>query len=595
VGCRVSAVCLAAMDVDTDNFEDALALFEQHLPRAAFVALDLEMTGISGPPDTRSSQGDVPQVQYEKARAVVTRPYNIVQVGICLFEEPRPRQFVCRPFNVYVFPRPFSEFAGGKSIQVEDNYMGLSASSMIFLAGNGLDFNRWVGKGVSYVDAAQEQDLLRGINTSGGETGAGEGGASSARGIPETTKPQDATFIEETLRKVEAFAASGGAEMRLPSANKFLALILRLRIGEKFPKLVVEKRPGASNPHWEERWVVNLSDDQRRQRDETAKQRILSHIGFRRMWNSLRSHRRPVVFHNGFFDLLFMCEAFEGALPHSLDAFKKIVIGQFPNLFDTKVLAESAELSGLLGKGVRSSLPELSSALASRLRHQPAPPLIPAEPAEPAEGVVVVADSGVAEEARTEVSFTLPEGFDSYTAADGAAAAFHTAGYDAYQTGRVFAFFRSRLGDMKTLEFNCRVFLMASAFELSLSEATDRIMFDGVARQLYDIDTAAVTTKGLSELLKPVLEDGKRKYAIRQCGGGRSMLLIVHGSADVAKEAPERAAVEQCLDGLLQPQQEQGRLRFRSLDEYLAELAETAAEHDKTAPTRGGEKRRRTS
>ena len=149
------------MDVDTDNFEAALEVFQRHLPRANFVAVDVEMIGICGILETQVCDGDVPQVQYSKACAVVNRPYNIVQVGLCLFEEASPRHFECRPFNVYVFPRPVDEKDPyGMKIK-SDQYLGLSASTALFLTDNGFDFQRWVTKGVSYVPGTVEAALAK--------------------------------------------------------------------------------------------------------------------------------------------------------------------------------------------------------------------------------------------------------------------------------------------------------------------------------------------------------------------------------------------------------------------------------------------------
>ena len=148
-------------DLHTDNSEAALEAFQTHLQRATFVAMDLEMTGVVGTPETQVCDGDVPQVQYSKACAVVNRPYNIVQVGLCLFEEASPRHFECRPFNVYVFPRPVDEKDPyGMKIK-SDQYLGLSASTALFLTDNGFDFQRWVTKGVSYVPETVEAALAK--------------------------------------------------------------------------------------------------------------------------------------------------------------------------------------------------------------------------------------------------------------------------------------------------------------------------------------------------------------------------------------------------------------------------------------------------
>lgn len=596
-------------EVDADNFEEAFLELERHLPRAAFVAMDLEMTGIMGPPETKVSSGDVPQVQYSKGRAVVDRPYAIVQVGICLFEEKAPGQFDCRPFNVFVFPRPFDERdADGRQVKVDDYFLGLSASSVTFLARNGLDFTRWVSKGVSYTSAAMEDVLLGALPLENGPTGgsaAAPGG--DGRDRPEPSRPGDVAMVNETMKKVAEFAASGEQEMKLPWTNTFLALVLRQRIAETHPSFVVEKRPNAANPNSQDRWVVNLSDEARKQRDLALRRRFMAHIGFRRMWNLLKEKRRPMILHNGFFDLLFMSSAFEGPLPHALMEFKSFIHSAFPVVFDTKVLAEAAELSGILGT-CRSSLSELAAGLADRLRRTQgcadatpgSSPMADATNlgaananATGASGAGCVAGSGggsnggAADEQvadKVVVTFAMPAGFDKYAnsqVGEGDAKAtpdsnFHTAGYDAFQTGCIFAYYRAKLGDEKTLEFANRVYLMFSAFELSFAGVWDRLLYDGVARYLYDVDTGALNNRGLSELLKPVTEEGKRKIALRWCNDNRSILLIVHGHGDAPMDAASRQACERVLDGLLRAQEEQGRLKFRTLEAHLEDVCTAA-------------------
>ena len=61
------------MDVDTGNFEAALAIFEEYLPRASFVAVVLEFTGITTRPETEPHRGDVPVHQVSGPGAAALR------------------------------------------------------------------------------------------------------------------------------------------------------------------------------------------------------------------------------------------------------------------------------------------------------------------------------------------------------------------------------------------------------------------------------------------------------------------------------------------------------------------------------------------
>lgn len=577
------------MDVDRDNFDDALVALEEHLPRASFVALDLEMTGIIGPPETSVLNGDVPQVQYAKGRSVVNKPFNVVQVGICLFEEGTPGAFECRPFNVFVFPRPVDERGpDGKQIRA-DPFLGLSSSSTCFLADNGMDFQRWVTKGVSYTSVDVEEALLHALPAEEGAQPSSSSHRNDKEKV-EPSRPEDIQLVKDTMQKVSSFVDSGGEEMRLPNTNAYLALVLRQKIAERHPQLVVEKRPSPTNPNFQERWVCNLSDEGRKQKTAEHRRRLLALIGFRRMWRLLKAAQKPVVFHNGFFDLLFTMAAFDKPLPPALEDFKSLVHKAFPSAYDTKVLAESAELSGRLCS--RSALPELAKGLEKRLRPSgvgggTGEAVVTTDPytddvtmdcatgeasptaVGPEAALISIGESG---EEVANLSFSLPEGFRKYAGASG----FHEAGYDAYETGRIFAYFRAVLGSQRIETFANRVFLMWSAFQLQLDRRSDSLAIEGIVRYLYQVDAKVLGNRGLIELLKPLTQDGKRRCAFRWCGPDK-LLLVLHGNADTKLGAEGREACEQCLDTLLQREADMGRLRVSSLEAHLEAMAAVAA------------------
>merc|ERR1719424_1059813 len=116
-----------------------------------------------------------------------------------------------------------------------------------------------------------------------------------------------------------------------------MALVVRQRINELYPKLAVEKRGGASNYH-QERWVMNLSPEAKIKKNQEKRRELLALIGFRRLWRLLKTSKKPLIVHNGMFDLLFSFSAFDRPLLPTLEAFKAQVHAGFPAVFDTKVL-----------------------------------------------------------------------------------------------------------------------------------------------------------------------------------------------------------------------------------------------------------------
>ena len=194
----------------------------------------------------------------------------------------RPVTLSPGPFNVYVFPRPVDEKDPyGMKIK-SDQYFGLSASTALFLTDNGFDFQRWVTKGVSYVPEIVEAALAKVMPSS--ENSALACDKHGRENWVHPKRPADIELVNNTMKEVDEFAAKGECEMMLPRTNRFLALALRQRNSERHPSLTVEKRTSATDPNCEDRWVVNLSEEVRRQRDDAIRSRVLAQIGFRRMW-----------------------------------------------------------------------------------------------------------------------------------------------------------------------------------------------------------------------------------------------------------------------------------------------------------------------
>mmetsp|Transcript_74449 Transcript_74449/g.155203 ORF Transcript_74449/g.155203 Transcript_74449/m.155203 type:complete len:580 (+) Transcript_74449:116-1855(+) len=543
------------MDVDIDNFSEAFEIMRANMETTVYVAVDVEMTGITGGPgETKVAPGDAPQAQYHKGRSIVNGGYQIVQVGVSLFQEIAPNHFVARPFNFFVFPHPFHEHSGEQqSVKREDIYMGMSVSSILFLAKSGLDFNRWVRKGISYVRSDEEEKLLKLLDDD--EPIEAEKG-------PPPMRPQDVTFIRETLSKVQAIVDNGQEEMKLPNMARHIAVAMRQRIAERFPQTIVEKRnsgPGG----WEERWVLNPTKEKRTLLERRRKRKLLDLIGFRQVWNLLRQARRPLVCHNGFYDLLFLYNSFEAPLPESLGQFKLAMHKAFPHVFDTKILAESEGLNKMLAVR-RSSLVELATSLQNLLERE--------RNLRQQQQSAMETEGGEAAESHkklpAELKFDLPPGFTAYENSENA---FHTAGYDAFQTGRLFGFYKKRVGDFAVLKFTNLFPLLQSPFLLCLT-GEERLIHDGVARFVYGIDLSSLTSRGFLELLKPLTKDGRRQVVFKWCSDQRSMILVLHGCPDIMPDTEGREVFERQLDEILQGQVLKNRLKFHRWDAFMSML-----------------------
>jgi len=147
------------MDVDIDNFSEVLEVFCDALATASFVAIDLEMTGIKPDGVDPDDYWEPPELRYPKRRDAAAS-FGIVQVGVCLFQETSNQgtdeSFISvQPFNFFLFPRPVNE---PPDCMISPKLL-LDADATHFIRCNGMDFGRWLSKGITYLDRPGELAL----------------------------------------------------------------------------------------------------------------------------------------------------------------------------------------------------------------------------------------------------------------------------------------------------------------------------------------------------------------------------------------------------------------------------------------------------
>jgi hypothetical protein len=216
------------------NFEPAYAAFAGNLSDAAFVAIDLEMSGIqiSGPDEHSLSDG--PAVRYRKMCAVATR-YSVIQFGICPFVAASAGApagdvldavatadaLVAAPFAVFTFPH-----AGARDRPDSSRDVVLSPSAIAFLRHHGMDFQAWIGGGVPYVDARGEAKLRGALAEREAAADAAASGAPPSAGIDLAgLRPADAAFVAAELARAAAWlaAAPAGAAASQDASDAFAA------------------------------------------------------------------------------------------------------------------------------------------------------------------------------------------------------------------------------------------------------------------------------------------------------------------------------------------------------------------------------------
>eukprot|EP01061_Rhynchopus_euleeides_P003065 TRINITY_DN12358_c0_g1_i1.p1 TRINITY_DN12358_c0_g1~~TRINITY_DN12358_c0_g1_i1.p1 ORF type:complete len:597 (+),score=222.31 TRINITY_DN12358_c0_g1_i1:52-1842(+) len=509
------------MEVDATNFAEGLLQVQDALSECDFVAVDLEMTGISLP-HTRINVGDLTESRYTKYRDIVSA-FGIMQVGIACFTSGASQAkapLTAKPFNFYVFPRSIEDLRPQHIPK-----MAMCASSMGFHRSNEMDFNRWISHGIQYVTAGVEETLRRRVaeeaSRADKELGTTKPTPAAERIVLQ--KPQDKAAVDEAMKVVAALLEGGGREAQLPHLNPFLAKAMHQRMEVDYPDSSVwidARRYG--DQRWQvHRFAMNVDAAERKriltEKVEASERRAKELIGFRRVWTALCRSGKPLALHNGSLDLLFLFHHLEAPLPETLAEFKAALSLCIPSpIYDTKVLSET--FSKRYGFK-HTALGEVVSHLEPSLRRVAYP-------------AGFGRYAGVGAEAKGRGVFrricdTLL--FRQAPPAE-AAATYHEAGYDALQTGRLYDYFSKEEAE-ETRALADLVSINRAIFRLAVRGEYDPCVLHGYIRVLYDF-SPSVTDATIRALMEPFCKQhALDTHSVElRWSGDRSAVLVVHRS-----------------------------------------------------------------
>jgi len=324
--------------VTKSNFVEQSNDFLDHLPSAAFVAVDEEMTGISVG-NQRPPKDETPSQRYPDLKKA-PETYSIIQLGVSLFhytgdgKSPSPPvirnpseaspaavpnredpDWTVRKYNFFAFPGKDSE----RSVV-------LNPSAVAFLHQHNISFDKWTKEGVPYLLEDQAEKAVKQYTDRVLEAEAKEQQESKQPTVQEASqrrvqlrRTEDVDFFTRamaTLRNwldtpVSATAAilnnqnpdnqneaknpPEGACFMLPECNSFMRRALYESIGQEYPSLILEKVPGANRIQ-----VWRLSDAEKEQRQQRLRKEA---------WSDLIVER--VGLFRIFFALSQVCRGFE--------------------------------------------------------------------------------------------------------------------------------------------------------------------------------------------------------------------------------------------------------------------------------------------
>lgn len=492
---RAAFSSFAIKNVTKSNFDTSLADLRGHVRDSDFVAIDLEMTGVTSAPWREMFEFDRFDVRYLKVKDSAEK-FAVVQFGVCPFRwDSSKKSFVAHPHNFYIFPR--QEVGGG-----DTSYEFLCQTSSIdFLAKYQFDFNVCIKEGISYLSRAHEDEARLQLH-SAHEDGLTESQctAKEIKDVP-LVRMADILFVERMRNKISTWhddllqIRNGGSRRTsqdsTDSVNQFQTIFFKMRPAIKLNgytsrqlrliKSVVEKSfrdltyIRVNDGSCFQQMIVYtdsgrdlelLMKEVRGDLLKEAEIKIGAAIGFRHVIDLLSSEQKLIVGHNCFLDIAHVCKKFVGPLPSKLEEYVALAHKNFPYIIDTKILLNA---NNILQLKMKKSSTSLAKAFAIMCPHI-------------ASGV---GSSGLASSVAVEVQV------DDMISSNWNSGAKHEAGYDAFMTGCIFAQACNHLG----VDFTSDSTLMN---EEKLKNYINLLYLSWSSGDIVDIKTGTTTTESSS-------------------------------------------------------------------------------------------------
>ncbi|KAL2137174.1 hypothetical protein VTI74DRAFT_7721 [Chaetomium olivicolor] len=311
------------MDINRFNFWQTLPTVLEAISLSEYVAIDLEMTGISGHSATNLSQ-HTETTMYQLA-AEAARTYQVLQLGLtCLHYDYKQKVYRTRTFTFHITP----EFIPPNTTLAKliDRKVILSYRSFLFLKENNFSFEKAFSQGVPYLSRSEGELARRAYLSDGYRQGSPADNPVLdiwSRKFQNDTRNEISTWLEANPGPLFDNDYRRRHKAILPTAFRY---VIEALTGSAFAddldsSLFLNPQPSS---------VTTPNHD-------SPPARLL--LSLRLSQARLRRRRPILVGHNPLFDLCFIHEAFLGPLPADVASFRWRIHALFPRVVDTKYLA----------------------------------------------------------------------------------------------------------------------------------------------------------------------------------------------------------------------------------------------------------------
>jgi hypothetical protein len=281
---------------------------------------------------------DFPDFRYSKYRSTAEK-FRIIQVGICTWKKTggseennsKNPSYIARPYNIYIFPEDFSG----------NNLINCETAALIFNREHKMDFNKWIYKGIPYLNAKQESNLIETL--SDGNLNFYNPLDKSRYKNVALTKNEDKVKYEEFCKLFSDFLYSDEKTYFFEKYPKFFMYYILNNTPEN-----IRKRLYFSYETLEGKPVLMISkldEEEKKLKLDIEMAEKMKEInrkkGVRKIWEAIVKKKGIFVGHNCNLDLLFTISHLGDPLPPTLKEFKELMKSYFTSVYDTKLIFEN--------------------------------------------------------------------------------------------------------------------------------------------------------------------------------------------------------------------------------------------------------------
>ena len=324
------------MELTRDNYYDIEPIILKDIQESDFISLDLELSGLI---QNKFKIYDSPEENFLKSKYNADN-FRIIQLGISCFikKKNNDKEYIAKPYNIYVFP----------SEKVNNGKFDFYIESIIFNRDHGCDFNKWIKKGVSYLNEENLNKLVdRTIN--GDINKYNPNDIYSFKNIA-LYKEKDKIIYDEFLNKFNSFFNNQEEKLfKHEKINKHLVLYFLNKLNDKIRNSIfIEYKEEQIGEGTKDFIIIQkLSPEEKQLKIIEKNNEMFSLIkkekGVKNIIEKIIECEKPIVGHNSFIDLLFIMSHFMEEIPKQYKQFKNILKNKFKGgIYDTKYLYNSS-------------------------------------------------------------------------------------------------------------------------------------------------------------------------------------------------------------------------------------------------------------